>query len=38
MNGNMQLEICCGNLASVLAAKAGGARRIELCSGLSEGA
>lgn len=37
MNGNMQLEICCGNLASVLAAKAGGARRIELCSGLSEG-
>lgn len=33
----MIVEICCGNLASVLAAKAGGATRIELCSGLSEG-
>lgn len=33
----MQLEICCGDLASVLAAKKGGAKRIELCSGLSEG-
>lgn len=33
----MTLEICCGNLASVLAAKEGGATRIELCSGLSEG-
>ena len=33
----MQLEICCGDLASVLAAKKGGAQRIELCSGLSEG-
>lgn len=32
-----QLEICCGDIASVLAAKEGGARRIELCSGLSEG-
>lgn len=33
----MIVEICCGNLASVLAAKKGGATRIELCSGLSEG-
>lgn len=31
------IEICCGDLASVLAAKAGGASRIELCSGLLEG-
>lgn len=31
------IEICCGDLASVLAAKAGGACRIELCSGLLEG-
>lgn len=34
---NRELEICCGDIASVLAAKEGGARRIELCSGLSEG-
>lgn len=33
----MVLEICCGNLASLIAAKRGGATRIELCSGLSEG-
>lgn len=33
----MTVEICCGNLASVLAAKEGGAQRIELCSGLAEG-
>lgn len=33
----IQLEICCGDIASVLAASRGGARRIELCSGLSEG-
>ena len=33
----MQLEICCGDLNSVLAAHDGGASRIELCSGLSEG-
>lgn len=31
------LEICCGDLGSVIAAKSGGARRIELCTGLSEG-
>lgn len=33
----MIVEICCGTLASVLAAKEGGANRIELCSGLAEG-
>lgn len=32
-----KLEICCGDLGSVLAAKEGGATRIELCSGLSDG-
>lgn len=31
------IEICCGDLGSVLAAKVGGAQRIELCSGLLEG-
>lgn len=31
------LEICCGDLGSVLAAKAGGAQRIELCCGLLDG-
>lgn len=34
---NIQLEICCGDVAAVLAAKQGGAGRIELCSGLAEG-
>lgn len=33
----MQIEICCGDLMSVLEAKKGGASRIELCSALSEG-
>ena len=33
----VQIEICCGDLAGVLAAKEGGAERIELCAALSEG-
>lgn len=33
----MELEICCGDLNSVLEAQKGGANRIELCSGLAEG-
>lgn len=33
----VQLEICCGDIGSVLAAREGGARRIELCSGLTDG-
>lgn len=31
------LEVCCGDADSVVAANLGGADRIELCSGLSEG-
>ena len=37
MYGNIDLEICCGDLLSVFEAKKGGAKRLELCSGLSEG-
>lgn len=33
----MEVEICCGDIQSVLAAKQGGASRIELCSALSDG-
>ncbi|MCH5232892.1 MAG: copper homeostasis protein CutC [Muribaculaceae bacterium] len=33
----MILEICCGDINSVIAAKKGGANRIELCTGLGEG-
>lgn len=33
----MIIEICCGDLQSVIAARDGGAVRIELCSGLAEG-
>lgn len=32
-----QLEVCCGTIGSVLAAREGGADRVELCSGLDEG-
>lgn len=32
-----QLEVCSGTIGSVLAARKGGADRVELCSGLDEG-
>ncbi|MCM1070376.1 MAG: copper homeostasis protein CutC [[Clostridium] fimetarium] len=33
----IELEICCGDPSSVVAAKAVGASRVELCAGLAEG-
>lgn len=33
----MDVEICCGDLISLIEAKEGGAKRVELCYGLSEG-
>ena len=30
----IKLEVCCGDMQSVLAAKEGGANRIELCQAL----
>ena len=33
----MEVEICCSEIAAVREAREGGAHRIELCSGLSEG-
>lgn len=37
MNRKVTLEVCCGDVASVMAARAGGATRIELCSALEVG-
>jgi len=34
MKYELKLEVCCGDMQSVLAAKAGGANRIELCRAL----
>ena len=37
MTKHAGLEICCGDIHSVAAARKGGAERIELCCGLSDG-
>lgn len=37
MKDKILLEVCCGDIDSVVAAKAGGADRIELCCALGEG-
>lgn len=37
MRKKITLEVCCGDIASVIRAREGGARRIELCSALEVG-
>lgn len=36
-NQNIMLEVCCGDIDSVVAAAEGGAHRVELCAALAEG-